>query len=189
MWPIERKAIWKSIMNKVNILNIRLKTLYQQYKIHRFSGHSVLLQSGLFLYVLLCDHFLALFILLGFEKNWVSFTALNCHQCHKSTLLSGLLRSLSQSGWHCSTSLVGVVVVFKNVVQFTRFYIVFGEYSQVLKPGAGLLGYNGEQAEKHSSIEGSLPIEYILNYFQDHSCSHVNNCYLSIPVCLKHAFN
>lgn len=25
MWPIERKAIWKSIMDKVNILNIRLK--------------------------------------------------------------------------------------------------------------------------------------------------------------------
>ena len=25
MWPTERKAIWKSIMNKVNIFNVRLK--------------------------------------------------------------------------------------------------------------------------------------------------------------------
>lgn len=27
MWPIERKAIWKYIIDKVNILNIRLNTV------------------------------------------------------------------------------------------------------------------------------------------------------------------
>ena len=50
------------------------------------------------------------------------------------------------------------------------------------------LGCNGEWEEKNnSSIEGSLPIEYILNYFQDHSGDHLENHYLWIPVCLKHA--
>ena len=45
----------------------------------------------LFLYVLLlCDRFLTLFILLGFGKNWTSFTALHCRKCYKSTLLRGL---------------------------------------------------------------------------------------------------